>query len=86
MGCLIIKAKAVVRLDFSSDKQLQVVLDALKPETEISSTKRSEIQMKTENQFLILEFFANDTSALRASMNSYLRLIGVAMNLQKLVK
>ena len=86
MGCLIIKAKAVVRLDFSSDKQLQVVLDALNPETEISSTKRSEIQMKTENQCLILEFFANDTSALRASMNSYLRLVGVAMNLQKLVK
>ncbi|MEJ2271713.1 MAG: KEOPS complex subunit Pcc1 [Candidatus Bathyarchaeota archaeon] len=80
------KAKAVVRIDFSSKKALKVVLDSLRPETEISSTKRSEIQMRAEKQCLILEFRAKDTSALRASMNSYLRLIGVAMNLQNLTK
>lgn len=80
------KAKAVVRINFSSDEQLKVVLDAIKPETEVSSTKRSETQIKAENRCLILEFGAKDTSALRASMNSYLRLIGMAMNLQKLTK
>ena len=77
------KAKAVVRLNFSSQKQLHVVLQALKPETETSSSSRSKVQMTTENQSLVLSFFANDTSALRASMNSYLRLIVVAMNLKK---
>ena len=77
------KAQAVVRLNFSSEKQLQVVLQALKPETETSSTHRSKVHMTTETQSLILDFRAKDTSALRASMNSYLRLIGVAMNLQK---
>ncbi len=79
-------AQAVVRLEFLSEKQLKVVLEALKPETETSSTNRSKVHMKTENQSLVLEFNARDTSALRASMNSYLRLIGVAMNLQKLIK
>jgi KEOPS complex subunit Pcc1 len=79
-------AQAVVRLEFLSEKQLKVVLEALKPETETSSTNRSKVHMKTNNQSLILEFNARDTSALRASMNSYLRLIGVAMNLQKLIK
>lgn len=78
-------AQAVVRLEFLSEKQLKVVLEALKPETE-TSTNRSKVHMKTNNQSLILEFNARDTSALRASMNSYLRLIGVAMNLQKLIK
>jgi KEOPS complex subunit Pcc1 len=78
------KAQAVVRLNFSSEKQLHVVLQALKPETETSSTSRSKVHMTTEGQSLILDFKAKDTSALRASMNSYLRLIGVAMNLQKL--
>jgi KEOPS complex subunit Pcc1 len=78
------KAQAIVRLNFSSEKQLQVVLQALKPETETSSTRRSKVQMTTEGQGLVLDFRAKDTSALRASMNSYLRLIGVAMNLQKL--
>jgi tRNA threonylcarbamoyladenosine modification (KEOPS) complex Pcc1 subunit len=77
------KAQAAVRLNFSSEKQLQTVLQALKPETETSSTSRSKVQLKTENNNLVLEFMATDTSALRAAMNSYLRLIGVAMNLQK---
>ena len=77
------KAQAVIRLDFSSEKQLQVVLQALKPETETSSTPRSKVHLKTEDQTLILDFRAKDTSALRAAMNSYLRLIGVAMNLRK---
>jgi KEOPS complex subunit Pcc1 len=77
------KAQAVIHLNFSSEKQLKVVLGALRPETETSATPRSKVHMKTEDQSLILEFKANDTSALRASMNSYLRLIGVAMNLQK---
>jgi KEOPS complex subunit Pcc1 len=79
-------AQAVVHIHFSSENQLKVILDALKPETKTSSTNRSKVQMTTENQTLVLEFNASDTSALRASVNSYLRLIGVAMNLQNLTK
>jgi len=79
------KAQAVIRLNFSSEKQLKVVLGALRPETETSATPRSKVHMKTKDQTLILEFMAKDTSALRAAMNSYLRLIGVAMNLQKFI-
>jgi KEOPS complex subunit Pcc1 len=78
------KAQAIVRLDFSSERQFKVVLQALKPETEASSTTRSRVQISIDDNFLILVFMAKDTSALRASMNSYLRLVGVAMNLKKL--
>lgn len=77
------KAQATVRLNFSSEKQLHVVLQALKPETETSSTHRSKVDVTTEDKSLVLCFTAKDTSALRAAMNSYLRLIGVAMKLQK---
>ena len=77
------KAQAVVRLNFSSDKQLHVVMQALKPETNSSSTSRSEVHMTAENKSLVLDFRAKDTSALRAAVNSYLRLIDVAMRLQK---
>jgi tRNA threonylcarbamoyladenosine modification (KEOPS) complex Pcc1 subunit len=80
------KANAVIRLKFSSEKQLETVLQALKPETETSVTSRSKVQMKTEGKSLVLEFMAKDTSALRAASNSYLRLIGVAMDLQELAK
>jgi tRNA threonylcarbamoyladenosine modification (KEOPS) complex Pcc1 subunit len=76
-------ANAVVRLNFSSNQQLHVVMQALKPEIESSSTNRSKVNMNVDGQFLVLDFQSTDTSALRAAMNSYLRLVGVAMKLQK---
>lgn len=69
------KAQAIIRLNFSSEKQLKVVLEALKPETKTSSTRRSKVQMKGEGNSLTLNFKARDTSALRAAVNSYLRWI-----------
>lgn len=80
------KSQAIIRLNFSSEKQLQVVIQALKPETESSSTRRSIVHMTPEGRGLTLDFRATDTSALRAAINSYLRLIGVAIDLQKLTK
>jgi tRNA threonylcarbamoyladenosine modification (KEOPS) complex Pcc1 subunit len=80
------KAQAVIRLNFSSEKQLKVVLEALKPEIETSTTPRSKVDLKAEGHSLVLEFEATDTSSLRAAMNSYLRLIGVAMNLRRLTE
>ena len=78
------KAQAVVNLNFSSEKQMRIVLQALKPETESTSMNRSKLFLTTEGRSLVLDFRAKDTSALRAAINSYLRLIGVAMSLQKL--
>lgn len=69
------KAQAIIRLSFSSEKQLKVVLEALKPETTSPSTRRSKVQMKGEGNSLTLNFKARDTSALRAVVNSYLRWI-----------
>ena len=83
MGRISMKAQAVVKLNFPSEKQLQIVLQALKPETETPSSNRSKVEMKSEGKSLVLNFVTKDTSALRASMNSYLRLIDVAINLKK---
>jgi len=69
------KAQAVIRLNFSSEKQLKVVLEALKPETRTPSTRRSKVQIMSEGNSLTLSFEATDTSALRAAINSYLRWI-----------
>lgn len=80
------KSQAIIRLNFSSENQSQAVIQALKPETETSSTNRSTVRMSHEGRGLVLDFRATDTSALRAAINSYLRLIGVAIDLQKLTK
>ena len=80
------KTQAVIRINFLSEKQLKVVLQALNPEIETSFTQRLKVHLKTKNQTLILVFRAKDTSALRAALNSYLRLIVVAINLEKFIR
>jgi len=70
------KASTVITLHFSSKKRLDMVLKALRPETEMHpSTERSKVNVTSKQNSLILSFEANDTSALRASINSYLRWI-----------
>lgn len=83
---IFMKHQAVVRLNFSSKKQLIVVLKALKPEIETSSTSRSKIDVFPKGKTLILNFMAKDTSALRAAINSYLRLVGMTITLQNLTE
>jgi len=80
------KAQATICLDFSSRKQLKVVLEALKPETKTPATRRSEVQMESEGNSLKLKFRAKDTSALRAAVNSYLRQTSMVINVLKLME
>jgi KEOPS complex subunit Pcc1 len=66
-------AKARVRLRFKSRQQLESVFKALKPETRTSLTERSKVKLTREGDSLNFIFEASDTSALRATINSYLR-------------
>ncbi|MEA2090707.1 MAG: KEOPS complex subunit Pcc1, partial [Thermoproteota archaeon] len=69
------KAHVTVTLSFPSKKRLNTVLQALKPETESSPTLRSRVELQGNGKSLTLRFEAKDTTALRASVNSYLRWI-----------
>ena len=68
-------AQASVRLRFKSRKQLDSVFKALEPETRVALTKRSKVKASVTDCFLVLDFEAADTSALRAAMNSFLHWI-----------
>jgi len=80
------KVQAIIRLNFSSEKQLKVVLEALKPETISPSTRRSKVQMKREGNSLTLNFKARDTSSLRATVNSYLRQTSMLIDVLRLIE
>jgi len=69
------RIKAVIHLDFSSETLLKAVLEALKPETEGLPSRRCRARIHGEGNRLSLILEASDTSALRASLNSYLRWI-----------
>ena len=80
------KAKASVRLRFSSEKQLTTLLDALAPETNRPVTTRAKAVLEREGDFLVLKVEAKDTVALRAALNAYLRWIGSTVKVLEVVE
>jgi len=68
-------AKASIRLKFKSKELLDSIFKALEPETRAPVSSRSKVMMKKEGNVLNLIFEAQDTSALRAAINSYLHWI-----------
>jgi len=67
------KAKATIRLRFASEKQLSALINALTPEVQKQIGIRSKVDLSRDGQALVLNVEAQDTVALRAALNSYLR-------------
>ena len=80
------RAKAVVHLPSSSEKQQTALIQALTPEVNRQIGVRSKVTLKAEGQFLVLNVKADDTIALRASLNTYLRWINSTLNVLETVK
>jgi tRNA threonylcarbamoyladenosine modification (KEOPS) complex Pcc1 subunit len=75
-----VSAKACIRLKFENQKQLATLLIALKPETETMQTTRANVSLQKDCLFLVLSVEAEDTVALRATLNAYLRWIQSTVN------
>jgi KEOPS complex subunit Pcc1 len=80
------KAKASVRLRFSSEKRLTTLLDALAPEANRPINLRARAVLEREDNFLVLKVEAKDTVALRAALNAYLRWIESAVKVLEVVE
>ena len=80
------RTKATVRLKLPSDKQLTAILNALTPEAKSLRTRRSEVKMVKDGLFLVLAVEAEDTVALRSTLNAYLRWINSTLNVISLVE
>lgn len=72
------KKNALIRLELSSKRQLEILLKALLPETRKPTTSRSRISIEGKDKTLIIRIETKDTSALRATLNSYLRWAALA--------
>ncbi len=79
-------AEAVVRLKFKDEKQLQTALDALAPEMNASVTRRANVSLQKQGVFLVLSVDAEDTVALRATVNAFLRWIASTLNVMELIE
>jgi tRNA threonylcarbamoyladenosine modification (KEOPS) complex Pcc1 subunit len=69
------KAKAEVRLRFPSGKHLKTVYDALLPEIYKPVGGRAIMTLENDETYLLLKAEADDTVALRSTLNAFLRWI-----------
>ncbi len=72
------KVKARIILPLQSHKQLSALMDALKPEVEKQVGTRSIVALSSSSLSIILSVEAEDTVALRAALNAYLRWVNSA--------
>jgi len=80
------RAKAIVRLKFKSDKQLNTLLDALMPEANAPVTRRAKVKLEKNGFFLLLMVNGDDTVALRSTLNAYLRWINSTINVVEMIE
>ncbi|HUJ85082.1 MAG TPA: KEOPS complex subunit Pcc1 [Candidatus Acidoferrales bacterium] len=74
------RAKANIRLKLQSEKQLTTLLQALDPEAKATMARRAVVKLEEDGLSLVLKVEAEDTVALRATLNAYLRWMGTVIN------
>ena len=79
-------AKVTVRLKLTSQKQLTTLLNALSPEAIAQVARRAKIKIEKDGLFLVLTVEAEDTVAMRATLNAYLRWINSTINVIHVVE
>lgn len=70
----------MVRLKFN-EKQLATLLCALTPEAKTPQTRRAKVELQKDGDSLVLSVEAEDTVALRATLNAYLHWINSTINI-----
>ncbi|NLB75226.1 MAG: hypothetical protein GX799_01990 [Crenarchaeota archaeon] len=79
-------AKATINLVFYSENQVNILWSALSPETKALPTRRISIKLEKNSNCLVLVVEAEDTVALRATLNSYLRWIGSTLSVLEVIQ
>ena len=83
---MLTSAKAIIRLKFTTQKQISTLIDALTPEANAPVTRRANVKLEKRWPFLVLTVEAEDTIALRATLNAYLRWINSTINVMDVVE
>ncbi len=78
-------AKATIHLEFEDEKHIDTLFAALTPEAKAPPTHRATVKMQKDGYCLTLAVEAEDTVALRATLNAYLRWVNSALNVLEIV-
>lgn len=72
--------EAVIELEFPNEEVARVVYESVRIEHDTVPYKRTKGEFVLDGRKIRLKFIAEDNSALRGTLNSYLRWIKVAMD------
>jgi len=75
------KSSAVIRMEFASVREAEAVRRALAPEEALPASTRGRATVKRRENALFLWVDAEDTAALRAALNSFMRWAIVARDM-----
>ena len=79
-------AKAIILLKFVNQKQVITLLNALTPEAKAPLTRRAKTKLEEDGLFLVLHVEAEDTMALRATLNAYLHWINSVLSVLNVIE
>ena len=75
----------IIKIELN-EKLVEVIETALIPEAETPSSDRSKTEVMIEDNYLVIKTHASDTTALRASLNSYLRWVDGIQNIMESIE
>jgi tRNA threonylcarbamoyladenosine modification (KEOPS) complex Pcc1 subunit len=78
--------KLTARLFFDTQKKAKTVFNAVRIETGQKFEKRSKTSMNINKKVVCIKIIAKDSKALKASMNSYLKLFLLSENTTEVFK
>jgi len=68
------RAEAEISIPYATKSDAEALKRALESETASSKASRASVRVKTQNKVVTMKFLASDLVALRAMLNSFLRL------------
>jgi KEOPS complex subunit Pcc1 len=74
-----VKGTSVLEIPLDSEEEARILYSALAPETESIPSDRASTKVSVNGSSLIVEIDANDLTALRAALNSYVAWISACM-------
>jgi tRNA threonylcarbamoyladenosine modification (KEOPS) complex Pcc1 subunit len=79
-------AHAKLSIQITSRRLADAIAKSLSPEIDHPAGSKARVYVRVEQRKLELTFLARDASALRATMNSYLRMIGACLKVTEAIE
>ena len=74
-----VKGNSIIEIPLESERIAKILYSALLPETESIPSERATTTISVKGSSLFVEIVANDLTAMRAALNSYIAWISACM-------